>query len=172
MPTDVDRAALFDDAGYHVIPDIDDRATTAEVFMPLHTEFRFTLDVAASAENAKCPKFFTAEDNGLTQPWTNERVWCNPPYSHIEPWLIKAWDEWEWTARPSAPGPKLIVMLLPADRTEQPWWQNQVEPYRDNGISGLRTRFLPGRLRFLKPGQTAIGPGERPLFGSVLLVWS
>jgi len=33
-------------------------------------------------------KHYTIEDNGLTQPWTG-RVWCNPPYSDIDPWLVR-----------------------------------------------------------------------------------
>lgn len=62
-------------------------------------------------------------------------------------------------------------MLLPANRTEQQWWQLLVEPYRDRPGSPLTVRFLPGRMRFLKPGQTAVGPNQRPPFGCVLLVW-
>jgi hypothetical protein len=92
-----------------------------------------------------------------------ERIWCNPPYSDIAPWVRKAWDCWASTAG--------IVMLLPANRTEQQWWQLLVEPFRDRGGSPLSCEFLPGRMRFLKPGQTAIGPNNRPPFGCVLLVW-
>jgi hypothetical protein len=61
-------------------------------------------------------------------------------------------------------------MLVPANRTEQRWWQDLIEPYRDCG-QGLTTRFLAGRLRFLAPGQTHIGADERPPFGCVLLIW-
>lgn len=53
---------------------------------------------------------------------------------------------------------------------EQGWWQRQVEPYRRAGM--LQVEFLPGRLRFLKPGQKHVGPNERPLFGCCLLVWT
>ena len=66
---------------------------------------------------------------------------------------------------------ELIVLLLPANRTEQGWWQRQIEPMRDRALSPLVTEFLPGRLRFLKPGQTVIGPNERPPFGIVLCIW-
>lgn len=93
-----------------------------------------------------------------------ERIWCNPPYSDIAPWVRKAWDCWASTSG--------ITMLLPANRTEQQWWQLLVEPYRDRAGSPLTVRFLPGRMRFLKPGQTAVGPNNRPPFGCVLLVWN
>jgi phage N-6-adenine-methyltransferase len=141
---------------------VDDRALPADEFAKLNQRFRFTIDVAASAENCKLPRFYTEEDSGLVASWGGERVYCNPPYSDIEPWCMKAWAETK---------AELIVMLLPANRTEQGWWQRQIEPRRDRALSPLTTEFLSGRLRFLKPGQTEIGPNERPPFGIVLCIW-
>jgi hypothetical protein len=144
--------------------DVDDRATPPDLFSPLNDRFAFTIDVAASAANAKCRRFYTEDDNGLAQSWAGERVWCNPPYSHpnLERWTRKAWAE-----RDDA---ELIVMLVPANRTEQGWWQRHVEPYRDRPHWGLRTEFLPDRTRFVAPGKaTAIG--DRPPFGCCLLIW-
>ncbi|MEM9516025.1 MAG: methyltransferase, partial [Actinomycetota bacterium] len=43
-------------------------------------------------------------------------------------------------------------------------------PYRDQPGSSMRTRFLPGRIRFLAPGQTEIAADERPPFGCMLIV--
>lgn len=144
---------------------VDDRAITAEDFAGLNLRFRFTIDAAATPENARLPRYWTAADNALEQDWRGERVWCNPPYSHpnIGRWVNKAWTEWNL-------GAELIVMLAPANRTEQEWWQTWVEPARD-GRGPLRTEFLPGRMRFLAPGQTEIGPNERPPFGCCLLIW-
>lgn len=150
-------------------PLVDDRQTTPEVFDPLMERFGFTIDVAASAENAKCERFYSIEDNGLAQSWAAERVWCNPPYSSIEPWLVKAWTEWKWEG--DALPPALIVMLLPANRTEQGWWQRQVEPHLRERRSDFRVEFLAGRLRFLAPGALEIKPNERPPFGCCLLIW-
>jgi phage N-6-adenine-methyltransferase len=145
---------------------VDDRAVPAEVFAPLNERFRFTIDVAASAANTKCPRFYTMTDSGLTKSWAGERVWCNPPYSHpnLGRWLDKAWQQ--------ATTAEVIVMLVPANRTEQTWWQKHVEPFRDRPGSLLRTEFLPGRLRFLSPGRSVIGPNERPPFGCCLLIWN
>lgn len=143
-------------------PKVDDRATTPEVFEPLQERFGFTIDVAASARNRKCERFYSFEQDGLAQSWAGERVWCNPPYSLIEPWLEKAWNE------PDA----LIVMLLPANRTEQGWWQRQIEPHRDRDGSRLRIEFLSGRLRFIAHDRDTVGPNERPPFGCLLAIFT
>lgn len=142
--------------------DVDDRSLPDGEFWVLNNRFRFTLDAAASAQNARLERFVTKEQDGLIYPWAGERVYCNPPYSNITPWVEKAWLEI------SAP---LIVLLLPANRTEQRWWQLYIEPQRDRFGSPLRTEFLPNRIRFKKPGQTIIGANERPPFGCVLCIW-
>jgi phage N-6-adenine-methyltransferase len=140
-------------------PDVDDRAITPEDFVPLVERFRFTIDAAASVENAKLPRFWTVEDDALAQDWSGERVYCNPPFSAIEPWCEKA----------HVAGAELVVMLLPANRTEQGWWQRQIEMQRRSGL--VAVEFLPGRLRFLKRGQESIAPNERPPFGCCLVIW-
>jgi phage N-6-adenine-methyltransferase len=142
----------------------DDRATHPLNFQQWDEQFGpFTLDVAAAAHNAKCERYFDREQDGLAQSWAGETVWCNPPYSEIGLWVRKAWAEHVDATR--------IVMLLPATRTEQSWWQLMVEPFRDRPGSPLEVRFMPGRMYFLRPGQTAIQSGERPPFGCVLLLW-
>jgi phage N-6-adenine-methyltransferase len=148
-------------------PDVDDRATPPEVFGPLHERFRFTVDAAASAANAKCARYWTTDEDGLAQSWAGERVFVNPPYSfpNLPAFVAKAWQEWK------DGGLDLIVMLVPANRTEQQWWQEYIEPYRDLPGSDLHVEFLPGRMRFLAPGQTEVGPDERPPFGCCLLIW-
>lgn len=149
------------------LDDVDNRAVTPGDWEWIDGEYGpFTLDVASSALNTKTPRHYTREDDGLVQSWAGERVWCNPPYSDIAPWVEKAWSQWFGDPRPRA-----ITMLLPANRCEQKWWQSQVEPYRDRSRSPLATRFLPGRMRFDRPG-VEIGPkGDRPPFGCVLLTW-
>ena len=71
--------------------DRDTWATPIALAGPLVTEYRCTLDVAASAKNAKCAKFYTSGDDGVSQPWPrSEIIWCNPPYSDPSPWVKKA----------------------------------------------------------------------------------
>jgi phage N-6-adenine-methyltransferase len=148
---------------------VDNLETPWEFFTPLHERFGFTLDVAALPHNAKCEQFFTPEEDGLERTWAGERVWCNPPYSNIEPWVRKAWREYECEDYGEAFPPELIVMLLPANRTEQGWWQREVEPYRRR--SELAVEFLPGRPRFIKHGHDRVEPNQRPPFGCCLLIW-
>jgi phage N-6-adenine-methyltransferase len=145
--------------------DVDDRRTLPEVFEPLAKEFGpFTVDVAANVENAKCARYYTKEQDGLAQPWADEVVWCNPPYSDIRPWVEKALRE---TADRRC---RRVVMLLPANRCEQKWWQELVEPVRDRGF-GVRSRFLPGRPRFGWAASRVVPvKGDRPPFGLVVLI--
>lgn len=143
----------------------DNFGTDPKLFAELDERFIFTLDVAATDANAKCSAYLTLEDDGLKERW-NGRVWCNPPYSQIGAWVEKAWREWR------CGHVALIVMLLPANRPEQAWWQDLVEPYRDRPGSPLRVEFLRGRQRFVLPGAESIGPNERPPFGCCLLIWS
>jgi phage N-6-adenine-methyltransferase len=143
--------------------EIDDRSTTPEMYGELHQRFGFTLDVAADHHNAKTSRYYTKEDDGLVQLWDGARVWCNPPYSNVAPWVYKAWQSWRLCG--------VIVMLLPANRTEQRWWQEMVEPYRDRPDSPLSVEFLPGRPRFIRKGSSSVGPNERPPFGCCLLIW-
>lgn len=120
---------------------VDDRALPPAVFAKWHDRFQFTIDVAASDANAKLPRYYTRATNGLEQSWVGERVYCNPPFSNIAPWVKKAWAE---------VGAPLIVMLLPANRTEQRWWHELIESKRDRG--GVRAAFgIPA------------GPAEIPL---------
>lgn len=150
---------------------VDDRGTLPSLFCPLNDVHHFTLDAAASATNALCAKYFTRETDGLLRSWRGERVWVNPPYSRLEPWLAKAWDA-------MADGCELVVMLLPANRCEQGWWQDYVEPFRDRPATAgtvLTTRFLRGRSRFKMPADhryyTVKAKGDRPPFGCVLLTF-
>lgn len=165
-------ADMFPEAAAPVeLNDGDQRFTTSETDLWCRQRAKvdaWDLDVAACDEAHLAERYFTKADDGLMQPWKG-RVWCNPPFSDIGPWVDKAWHEFN-EARAIT-----IAMLLPASRTEQPWWQSGVEAYRDGRAellgSTFTTHFLPGRTRFGHPGNPqGIGVGSPP-FGCVLLVW-
>jgi DNA N-6-adenine-methyltransferase (Dam) len=126
----------------------------------------FDIDVAACLESHCAAAWIDHRANGLLCGWRG-RVWCNPPFSDIEAWVKKAWAEHD-SGRTT-----VIAMLLPANRTEQPWWQQHIESRRDDYslAHGLFTYFLAGRVKFGFPGNPlGTGVGSPP-FGCVLLVW-
>lgn len=47
----------------------DEWATPEEIFNQLDDEFHFNLDPCASDTNYKCDKYYTAENDGLSQDW-------------------------------------------------------------------------------------------------------
>jgi phage N-6-adenine-methyltransferase len=147
---------------------VDDRRTPQELFQRLQFEHGFTVDAAASPTNALLDKYWTREQNALSQSWTNERVWVNPPYSSLKLWVDKA-------EKSMREGCKLVVMLLPANRCEQKWWQEYIEPFRDGKAEvsfTVTTQFLPGRLRFEWPKERVVpDKGDRPPFGCVIVTW-
>lgn len=145
-------------------PEVDDRTTPADLFAEFHKRFAFSVDAAASHINRRLPRYWTREEDGLAQSWAGERVWCNPPYSDLPTWVRKA--------RAEAAAGTLVVMIVPANRTEQDWWQDEIEPFRDRAKSSLRVEFLRGRIRFIQAGASGIGPNERPPFGCALLIWN
>ena len=109
-------------------------ATPQNLFDELNDEFNFTLDPCATDENAKCNKYFTIEDDGLSKDWSNEVVFMNPPYGReIKKWIKKAYEE-------SLKG-ATVVCLIPA-RTDTTYWHDFIFDKADD------IRFLRGRLKF------------------------
>ena len=108
--------------------------TPQYLFDDLNDEFKFTLDPCATDENAKCSKYFTIEDDGLSKDWSNDVVFMNPPYGReIKKWIMKAYEE-------SLNG-ATVVCLIPA-RTDTTYWHDFIFG-KANDI-----RFLKGRLKF------------------------
>lgn len=123
--------------------------TPQRFFDQLDTEFRFTLDPCATAENRKCKNFFTAEEDGLKQEW-NGKVFMNPPYGRaIKEWVRKAYEE------AISGRAEVVVCLLPA-RTDTAWWHEFV-------IKG-EVRFIRGRLKFGDGTNSAPFPSAVAIF--------
>ncbi|HGY6502235.1 TPA: DNA N-6-adenine-methyltransferase [Escherichia coli] len=65
----------------------DDWRTPYRLFHNLHREYSFSLDGAATEHDTLLPRF---TDDISRQSWDGERVFCNPPYSDIPSFLVKA----------------------------------------------------------------------------------
>lgn len=126
------------DMNVHFSSATDLHATPQDFFDGYNKRFQFTLDVCAIAENAKCKRFFSPEDDGLKQDWVDEHgapavCWMNPPYGRaIKEWMRKAVHEWKWGAT--------VVALVPS-RTDTAWWH-------DYAAQATKIEFIRGRLKF------------------------
>ncbi len=117
--------------GVHYSSSTDQWSTPQDLYDLLDSEFGFDLDVCATADNAKCERFYGEEDDGLAQQWHGV-CWMNPPYGDvIRDWMRKAYE--------SAKDGATVVCLVPA-RVDTGWWWE----YARFG----EVRFLRGRLKF------------------------
>lgn len=142
--------------------DSDEQYTPNRWYDAWNAEFQFTLDPCATRESAKCKKFYTKKQNGLSKSWRGERVWLNPPYSLISPWLHKVQQELQ-------NGCPLVVALLPA-WTDRKWWHTFIEKNRKRR-DGCELRFIKGRIPFGAPGNAQGAKRGTGKFPSVLVIW-
>jgi site-specific DNA-methyltransferase (adenine-specific) len=127
--------------------------TPQDFFDRLNSEFKFTLDPCSTASNAKCEKFFTVDDDGLSKSWGGETVFMNPPYGReIGGWMRKAYESCNQSGA-------LVVCLVPA-RTDTAWWH-------DFAMKG-EVRFVRGRLRFGDAKDNAPFPSAVVIFRPIL----
>jgi phage N-6-adenine-methyltransferase len=64
--------------------------TPRYLFEFLHDCLGFTVDACADSNNHLLPRYWTLADDAITQDWSDERVFCNPPFSGAEQFLEKA----------------------------------------------------------------------------------
>jgi len=130
----------------------DNWETPQPVFDDCNREFGpFDLDAAASADNRKVDRFYSLEQDSLTQEWSG-RVWLNPPYGrYVYQWIRKAYL--------SAKSGALVVCLLPV-RTDTRWFHDFVLPYGE-------IRFFPGRLKFGNSRNSAPFPSMLVVFSAI-----
>lgn len=97
------------------------------------------LDPCTEKDNpTRALRYFTANDNGLVQPW-DDSVWCNPPYGEdMRAWIERIYSE--------ASGGLEIILLIPASRFETGYFQDQILCPEQNAECIVRRR-----LSFLRP---------------------
>lgn len=108
-------------------------ATPDYLFQALNTEFDFDLD--------PCPlnsQFDPEKDSdGLKLDWTDKRVFVNPPWSDIGPWVLKGLSS----------GARVVVYVVPA-RTDTEWFHVLKQ-------HGAELRLFRKRVHFIREGLSA-----------------
>lgn len=133
----------------------DDWETPQELFDELNEKHNFTLDAAATDENAKLPNYYTIEDDALNQNWKG-RVFCNPPYGReIKHWVKKAYEESQ------QPYNEKVVILIPS-RTDTIYWHEYIFG------KAKEIDFLRGRLKFEVNGKS----GQPAPFPSAIITYT
>ena len=128
----------------------DEWSTPQDTFDRLNSEFLFDVDLAATAENAKVPSFYTKEMDSLSISWSGDTMrkdgpacgWLNPPYSRglCGKVIAKA-------AAERLQG-FLTVMLLPARTDTKVFHKHVYDSETWQPRPGVEIRLLPGRLKF------------------------
>ena len=102
-----------------------DWRTPAWLFNELNKEFRFDIDIAASAENAKCKHYYTLQQNALIRDWWRDvaralefnNAFLNPPFDKATEFLQKALEQRQFMRN--------IVSVLPY-RAGTRWFRDLV----------------------------------------------
>ncbi len=125
--------------------------TPGGLFSKLNNEFGFTLDPCCEPHTAKCAKFYTLDDDGLSKDWQGEIVFCNPPYSNgnIDMWMEKCYLE--------SLKPNTTVVALVAVSTSSIWFHNWI-------LNKAELRFVERRVKFVGAPYTAT-------FSSIIVVF-
>ena len=121
--------------------------TPPEIFNPLNDEFGFTVDAAATDENALLPRYWTKREDSIKQDWSGERIWCNPPYGRDQQLFVRKAAKLE---------AEVAVLLIPA-RTDTRIWHECIFPMAE-------IRFVKGRIQF-------VGAPSGAPFPSAVVVW-
>jgi phage N-6-adenine-methyltransferase len=146
----------------------DEWRTPVDFYAALDAEFHFTLDAAATADNAMCATYLDREEDALVRQWNSipshrpgrPVVWCNPPYSLITQFIQKA----EYASRHGC----TVVCLVPS-RTDTRWWHTYVWDQDHHAPrTRVEVRFLKGRLKFGDGTGTAPFPSALVIFRSPL----
>ena len=113
--------------------------TPDHIFGQLNNVFNFTIDVACTSKNQKCPEGFCFDkgEDGFDYPWGRERAFCNPPFSQKKKWIEKAINEVEFC------GCSVCVMILPLNCMSTSFFYDLVIK------RGYRYEILKGRIQFL-----------------------
>lgn len=135
----------------HMLKEVGDQWRTPDaLYWGINAKFGpFTLDLFTDGQNSKCPNYYTAEDNALTQDWSEKlkelggAAYGNPPYSratyhdkqaitgmvHIMKYALAMRDKY---------GRYVFLMKVATSETYWPKWADHIA-------------FIEGRIGFDLP---------------------
>ncbi len=133
----------------HFLKEVGDQWRTPDaLYWGIFAKFGpFILDLFSDGDNAKCPRYYTVEDNALVQDWTKDlaggKAFANPPYSRssyednqaitgMRNIIAKSIEERD-------KGAKFVYLIKSA--TSEVWWPEDAD----------HVCFIRGRISFDLP---------------------
>ncbi|WP_259677803.1 phage N-6-adenine-methyltransferase [Morganella morganii] len=135
----------------HMLKEVGDQWRSPDpLYWGINAKFGpFTLDLFTDGQNSKCPDYYTAEDNALTQDWSEKlkelggAAYGNPPYSratyHGKQAVTGMVHIMEYAKSMREKGGRYVFLLKAA--TSETWWPE----YADH------VAFIRGRIGFDLP---------------------
>ncbi|QQU41077.1 phage N-6-adenine-methyltransferase [Morganella morganii] len=135
----------------HMLKEVGDQWRTPDaLYWGINAKFGpRTLDLFTDGQNSKCPNYYTAEDNALTQDWSEKlkelggAAYGNPPYSratyHDKQAVTGMVHIMEYAQAMREKGGRYIFLIKAA--TSETWWPE----YADH------VAFIRGRIGFDLP---------------------
>ncbi len=135
----------------HMLKEIGNQWRTPDaLYWGINAKFGpFTLDLFTDGQNSKCPDYYTAEDNALTQDWSEKlkelggAAYGNPPYSratyHGKQAVTGMVHIMEYAKSMREKGGRYVFLLKAA--TSETWWPEWAD----------HVAFIRGRIGFDLP---------------------
>lgn len=135
----------------HMLKEVGDQWRTPDaLYWGINAKFGpFTLDLFTDGQNSKCPNYYTAEDNALTQDWSAKlkelggAAYGNPPYSrssyHDKQAVTGVRNIMEHAQAMREKGGRYVFLLKAA--TSEVWWPEWAD----------HVAFIRGRIGFDLP---------------------
>jgi phage N-6-adenine-methyltransferase len=126
--------------------------TPPQLFDDLNAIFHFTVDACANQDNALLPRFWSVDDDARLHDWTDESVFCNPPFGEIATFVIKA------------PQAKTTVFLLPVTALTTKYFGQ---------TPASVVALPPHRIKFVAPDEIKdkLKSTGGPSLGTVVLIY-
>ena len=135
----------------HMLKEVGDQWRSPDpLYWGINAKFGpFTLDLFTDGQNSKCPNYYTAEDNALTQDWSEKlkelggAAYGNPPYSratyHGKQAVTGMVHIMEYAKSMREKGGRYVFLLKAA--TSETWWPEWAD----------HVAFIRGRIGFDLP---------------------